>query len=707
MADQYTPEEIQAIMDEYANAQRTGAGVSAELAKRMADAAKGVKNYTDTQNQLLGQLSKSVKDLTKTMYQGQQGMTAMNDAVDMVGTGLQVLINLIPGARLLKIGLTLATGALTKLTKVANEQGDKLFKSYQELSQSGLAASGGLTEVFNNMQKFGYGIEQLGTMTELLRENSKELANFGGTAADGTRAFAEAAGQIQRSELGKSLQMLGKTPDDINRGMANFIKTQQQLGISSAQIQRDLAQQSNEFIKNLDIAAKLTGESNAQLQAKLDQALAEDAFAAAQFELKKKADAGDINASIKYQANQELALRLTGEALKEFQRGVGGDIASMSKTLMSAPEAVKTLGQSAYTADQYLTALGQGAQRTMNTFSGLARFNATQDFILPFNELGKATSRYADSTAEQQRERAKAEQELQIKGIDPATKAQVEMRIAQMRARDSLQSFVQLGVAPATEAMAAFAKVTAGAAGLAPGTPGGGAAIGGGSSSVSAQLNRYGSTGAAPSGTQKEFYNSMYNTLLAEARAQGVPNPDVIAKLGAAQASLESGYGKRQVGNNYFGIKARGGSGGVGAQTQEFIGGKMVTVNDRFRGYGSAQESAADYIRFLKENPRYAGVLGAGNLGDAIAAQGRSGYATDPQYAAKLANISGRFENMTAGMNPSAAIAPDSQPTAGAPIAGQTDTASIWQRIAGTLENIENKASQQLTVNEKLLQMTQ
>jgi hypothetical protein len=343
----------------------------------------------------------------------------------------------------------------------------------------------------------------------------------------------------------------------------------------------------------------------------------------------------------------------------------------------------------------------------MNTFSGLARFNATQDFILPFNELGKATSRYADSTAEQQRERAKAEQELQIKGIDPATKAQVEMRIAQMRARDSLQSFVQLGVAPATEAMAAFAKVTAGAAGLAPGTPGGGAAIGGGSSSVSAQLNRYGSTGAAPSGTQKEFYNSMYQTLLAEARAQGVPNPDVIAKLGAAQASLESGYGKRQVGNNYFGIKAKSGSGGVGAQTQEFIGGKMVTVNDRFRGYGSAQESAADYIRFLKENPRYAGVLGAGNLGEAIAAQGRSGYATDPQYAAKLANISGRFENMTAGMNPSASIAPDSQPASGAPIAGQNDQASIWQRIAGTLENIENKASQQLTVNEKLLQMTQ
>jgi hypothetical protein len=275
-----------------------------------------------------------------------------------------------------------------------------------------------------------------------------------------------------------------------------------------------------------------------------------------------------------------------------------------------------------------------------------------------------------------------------------------------MQSRDAMQTFINMGVLPATQALNCPGRSSQRLPKWIPGTPGGGAGIGGGSSSVGGQLNRYGSTGAAPSGTQKEFYNSMYNTLLAEARAQGVPNPEVIAKLGAAQASLETGYGKRQVGNNYFGIKAQGGS-GVGAQTQEFIGGKMVTVNDRFRGYGSAQESAADYIRFLRENPRYASVLGAGNLSEAIAAQGRTGYATDPQYASKLANISGRFENMTAGMNPSAAIAPDSQPTAGAPIAGQTDQASIWQRIAGTLENIENKASQQLTVNEKLLQMTQ
>jgi hypothetical protein len=160
---------------------------------------------------------------------------------------------------------------------------------------------------------------------------------------------------------------------------------------------------------------------------------------------------------MKYAANQELAQRLTGTALKEFQQGVGGDIAAMSKTLQTAPDAVTTLTQSAYTADEYITKLGKGAERSMNAFSGIARFNATNDFLLPFNEMGTAASRFAKDTSEQQKERARAEQELQEKGLDPATKSQVEMRIEQMKTRDSFQSLINKGINPVTAGMSKLA----------------------------------------------------------------------------------------------------------------------------------------------------------------------------------------------------------------------------------------------------------
>ena len=140
-------------------------------------------------------------------------------------------------------------------------------------------------------------------------------------------------------------------------------------------------------------------------------------------------------------------------------------------------------------------------------------------------------------------------------------------------------------------------------------------------------------------GQQREFYDKLYSTLLDQATKAGVKNPEAIARLGAAQSSLETGYGKATAGgNNYFGIK---GSGGNQQSTQEFDPktGKMVTQQASFRQYGSMQESAADYIKMMQGNKRYAGVLGAGSTSEAIAAQGRSGYATDPDYARKLAMI--------------------------------------------------------------------
>jgi flagellum-specific peptidoglycan hydrolase FlgJ len=143
-------------------------------------------------------------------------------------------------------------------------------------------------------------------------------------------------------------------------------------------------------------------------------------------------------------------------------------------------------------------------------------------------------------------------------------------------------------------------------------------------------------------GNQQQFYDKAYTTLLSEAQKAGVKNPEAIAKLGAAQTSLETGYGKSLAGgNNYFGIKDFSGKNQKQA-TKEFINGKWVTINDSFRSYGSMEESAADYIRFLQKNKRYAGVLNANSAEEAIMAQGKTGYATDPRYAQKLMGINMR-----------------------------------------------------------------
>ena len=154
-------------------------------------------------------------------------------------------------------------------------------------------------------------------------------------------------------------------------------------------------------------------------------------------------------------------------------------------------------------------------------------------------------------------------------------------------------------------------------------------------------------TATAPrTSNPSDFYNRAYSAVLKAATDQGLENPEVIARLGAAQSSLETGYGKSAPGNNFFGVKGPGQT----QRTQEVINGQRVTINDSFRAYNSLEDSANDYVRFLRENPRYAKVVAAKSPDEAIAYQGRSGYATDPNYGPSLASIHSKYSNRPAAM---------------------------------------------------------
>lgn len=127
-------------------------------------------------------------------------------------------------------------------------------------------------------------------------------------------------------------------------------------------------------------------------------------------------------------------------------------------------------------------------------------------------------------------------------------------------------------------------------------------------------------------------------------RLTGIPS-----KFMLGQAALESGWGKREImapdgttSHNLFGIKATGGWKGkvVETATTEYVNGVPQTRMEKFRSYDSYADAFRDYANLLKNNPRYESVLA--NAQDATGfAQGlqRAGYATDPNYAAKLTRI--------------------------------------------------------------------
>lgn len=122
----------------------------------------------------------------------------------------------------------------------------------------------------------------------------------------------------------------------------------------------------------------------------------------------------------------------------------------------------------------------------------------------------------------------------------------------------------------------------------------------------------------------------------------------VCPKTLLAQVALETGWGKHRIdgthgsANNLFGIKATAAWKGerTTVATTEFANGTPRTQNADFRAYDSAQASFDDYVALLKHSPRYADALKAGTDGHRFARElQRAGYATDPNYAAKISQI--------------------------------------------------------------------
>ncbi len=146
------------------------------------------------------------------------------------------------------------------------------------------------------------------------------------------------------------------------------------------------------------------------------------------------------------------------------------------------------------------------------------------------------------------------------------------------------------------------------------------------------------------SGLVKTFKAGMAPHAAAASAKTGIP-----ASFMLGQAALESGWGSHEVvstkgqrSHNLFGIKAGANWHGktVVAQTTEYVNGVAQHVLAKFRAYDSYADSFADYANLLTSNPRFHKALANAQTPEQFArGLQQAGYATDPNYAAKLVRV--------------------------------------------------------------------
>jgi hypothetical protein len=513
--------------------------------------------------------------------------------------------------------------------------------------------------------------------------------------ARGAEEFSNLAGALTQGDIADNFLKLGMSLDGVGESSAKYIASFARYGLLQGRTFDQLTASTKQYLLEVDQIARITGNTRKQQEDEQQKSLANVMFRAkveqmrtegqteAAAELEKYvnglsgplADAARATLTgIPLTEEAAMANLMMGNAISEnliaIQNGTKAT-AALSRTQQAAEQGIKTFGP----LMQYTGDIAGGAAIQMFDMAAIARRQ---------NEIMEKEGVTAEEAAK------RAQQELMAQ--QGATQGFTSAQQAVAGSAKDLQNLSFTLVKNAIPAVDAFAsrlkKVTDmidrqfGGVASTPaslGGPGGGR-----------------SPGGPVSQTQREFMDTMYKTLLDEATKQGVKNPEVIARLGTAQSALETGYGRRLAGGqNYFGIKARPGEASTSAATTEYVNGQLVNVNDQFRRYGNMQESASDYVKFLRENKRYSSVLGAGTLDEAISAQGRSGYATDPAYASKLSSIASSFESTTST---------NARAT-------QQDTTSqfsdFFTRMLDTLDSMNSTQRAQLGVSEKQLRVSQ
>lgn len=132
---------------------------------------------------------------------------------------------------------------------------------------------------------------------------------------------------------------------------------------------------------------------------------------------------------------------------------------------------------------------------------------------------------------------------------------------------------------------------------------------------------------------EPSVYTNDWDGLISAAIQAGAKFPECVA----AQWALESGWGEHTSGrHNYFGLKGPGTS----TTTREFLDGQWVTIDDSFIDFPSLAACVKYLVsRWYQDYQQHKGVNRASDRNECANMLVTEGYATDPEYAAKLIKI--------------------------------------------------------------------
>lgn len=212
------------------------------------------------------------------------GMSAAGNAANQfgrsLGTAAKTIVNFSNGVvgvidRLANMGDSLSGAAAvfdkipimgTVFAAVAKAV-ENTTAAYQGAAQSGATFGGSINAFAGAASNAGMTMKDFAS---LISKNGEALRFLGGNTEAGGRRFADITKTLRATS--KDLYNLGYSTEDVNQGLANYTKLAMQGGKNTNMTNAQLVQGTKSYLKEMDLLAKVTGETRKQqedAQAKL------------------------------------------------------------------------------------------------------------------------------------------------------------------------------------------------------------------------------------------------------------------------------------------------------------------------------------------------------------------------------------------------------------------------------------------------------
>lgn len=410
--------------------------------------------------------------MAKALYQGQVGALVAGQSfstfASTVGTALQgigLALLFIPGigqifglAGLAARGLGAAAGAAglalqgaSQVTREFTSLSDRLVDVYQDLAKVGVAASDGMLGLAQSAQQLGYGLDEgsIRQFAELMRSGSTELALLGGTVAAGRKQFTE-FNSLVRDDVGRELENLGFLPAQINEAVMAFTANQISMGRSATLRDREATKSAAEYIRQLDLLTKLTGQDAKTLQGRMNDDLREERFRAGLMRIERTQGAAAAETLRRNIAAIGLADPVLAKGLKDLTGGVIDTAEAANLARMGILQIPEAMTQSLGGGFQELASIVNFTATNMGEMLGsVGLYNQVYGDLTAQLKFGQFAQRDFTALLEQ----ANEQQRQQQIGAEGLVGAQTDLRRDQRDLRDELQDLVKTGVVPTTEAL--------------------------------------------------------------------------------------------------------------------------------------------------------------------------------------------------------------------------------------------------------------